>query len=477
MNFSFNGVTKSYVRALRGIERPTWATIEQEIIEVPGRPGGYSSNKTMRVRLIHVPVEVSGVDHMNLQRAKEDVASWLITDEPKPLIFPDEPDRVYFAEVTGDLNLDEILNKGKGVISFVCPDPLKYSSNLKTGIIQNPTGPIILQNLGTAETAPIFDITLKQSTSFLDIIGEHDYMRIGQTPSVDVTPINPKETVLWDQMNSLTGWANAQNSDIDGGTVAGDMRTNGYEFSASSFGTGSSWHGPAKIKSIGQSLTDFEAEFRIELTNEEMKTVGRVELYLLDEAKKAVCKLSLKDNYSGTNGNYAELRIGDRTTNRFLINERGTEWHTWINFNGLLRLSRIGNKWEAYVTKIVDGKHTARRRVEFTDTENKFTGKVAHVVIHLGAHGTIPPAPMKILDLKIHKLNKIDEGQIGLIGEAGDTFTFDHKASAIYKNGELFMEKDFGSRFFKLYKGMNVLLLNPLEVVSEVRAEWRDAYL
>lgn len=135
--FSFNGVTKDYVRVLRGLERPAWAPIEHEILEIPGRPGGLISSKKIKVRQINIPVRIYTKGFESLQKAKEDLAAWLITDEPKELIFSDEPDRVYYAQVTGELNLDEIVEWGEGVISFLCPDPYKYGP-LRTQTIAVP---------------------------------------------------------------------------------------------------------------------------------------------------------------------------------------------------------------------------------------------------------------------------------------------------------------------------------------------------
>lgn len=473
----YKGIKKPYLYLLRGSERPAWAPVENTIIEIPGMSGGYISETRKKVRVLNLVIGVKLPSGWTFEKVNEDLAEWLVTDQEEELIISDESNRIYYAKIDGTLNIEPLTNHtGMGVLTFLCPDSYKYGV-LKSGNFENPTGPVILWNGGTAPTAPIFNITLKQKTTHLDIIGPNDYMRIGRPPGVEVNPVDPRQIVLWDQMNSLTGWVTAQNTDIDGGTVAGTMRTNGYEFSASSYGTGSSWHGPALIKSIGQSLSDFEVEFRLRLMNDEMKTVGRVELYLLDEAKNAVGKLSLKDNHSGMDGNYAELRVGDRTTNRFLISERGEKWQTWLDFDGMLRLSRIGNKWTAYVTKIVNGKHTARRVAEFTDTENKFTRVLSHVAVHIAAYGDIAPAPMAILDLKVYKINDVSEEQIKFIGDAGDVFTFDHKTSAIYRNGELYMKKDFGARFFYLARGENRLVVSPTEVISKVEAEWRDAYL
>jgi phage-related protein len=423
-----------------------------------------------------VRVLVGNTDFKDLQKLKEDLAYWLVANSPAELILPDEPDCLYYAAVDGSTDLKEMVTAGEGWITFICPDPYKYtypkvveSTNLELPVIYNAGG--------TAETAPVITVTLKQPTTYLDIIGANDYMRIGQPAKIDDIVLPERERIFWDQLSTTVGWATAQNSDIDGGTVAGVLKSNGYQFYTDNYGTGSSWHGPAGIKSIGQSLTDFEAEVLLNLKNDSNAKVGRVEVYILDGNKQAVCKLALKDNSTGTDGNYAELRAGDRDNNHFIINERGDAWSTWINFEGMLRITRVGNKWTAYVTKFVNGRHTAQRWIEWTDVANQFTRKAAYVVLHIGCNSTHAPSPMSIEDIKVYKINTLTDNQVPYIGIAGDVFTFDHKTSKILKNGELFTKKDFGARFFKLQKGSNKLVYNPPEVIQEVRTEWRDAYL
>lgn len=448
---------------------------ETDIIQINGKDGGYLNSKRRPPRIITVEAIFSHEDEESLFMVLEQIDSSLDKGEVE-LIFSDEQNRVYYASYVGATEKYSWKGFYIAELKFLCSDVRKYGT-LISSTVDNPTGPVNLRNEGTAPTPPNFKITLKAPTTHLDIIGENDYMRIGAPASVSVNPVSPRELILWDQMNNLTGWGTAQVSDVDGAVVGGTMKTNGYEFSASSFGSGSEWHGPALIKSIGQALTDFEVEFRVELLNETMSTVGRVELYLLDENKNAVGKLALKDNHTGIDGNYAEIRAGDRDNGHFLVSERGDKWTSWLNFDGLLRLSRKNNKWEAYVAKFVDGKHTARRvPLPFIDAGNLYTSDVSYVVVHIAAYGNLTPSPMNIKDLKVYKLNQVNSSQIENIGEVGDVFEFDHRHSRIFKNGEEFLKKDFGSRFFELTKGDNELVFSPPEVISKVESEWRNAY-
>ncbi|MEQ3562544.1 distal tail protein Dit [Bacillus thuringiensis] len=50
------------------------------------------------------------------KKVKEDLADWLYTEQPAELVFDDELDRTYLALIDGSVDLDEIVNRGKGLL-------------------------------------------------------------------------------------------------------------------------------------------------------------------------------------------------------------------------------------------------------------------------------------------------------------------------------------------------------------------------
>jgi predicted phage tail component-like protein len=478
-SLSFNGIKKDYLICERGKRRSAFAPIKRNLLPVPGVPGAYLDGIETEVRVIEQPIIINGKDRFDVRKLEEDLSDWLITDQPAELIFEEEPDRVYYAVVDGAVNIEDIARFGRGSVTFICPDPYKYGALEDIGQVTDLSTPVVINNTGKASTSPNFKITLKNYTTFLDIISDEDYMRIGRPVNIDEFAVAERELVLRDTMSTTAGWGDAQSSDIDGGVVAGTMTSDGTKFIATSHGTGTAWHGPAKIRSLGQELENFDISFQPILDNDDLAKIGRIELYLLDVNKKAVAKLAIKDMSKGQGGNIAELRVGDNVVNHFMISDYGTNWNTWHNFNGLLQMTKKGNKWTAYVAKFIDGdrnNRTSRMFVEWEDRENQFTRKVAHVVVHIGTYGTSTPSRMSIQDLEVYKLNELTQNQIPYIGRAGDVFEFDMKASKILKNGDFFMRKDFGARFFQLQRGDNVLVFNPPEVIGKVEAEWRQRF-
>ncbi|HSH25227.1 MAG TPA: distal tail protein Dit, partial [Massilibacterium sp.] len=124
--FIFDNQTRSYLKIERGSKRPAWAPIRRDMINIPGRVGALLISSEVEPISIDIPVRIKGENIADLQKLKEDLADWLVHDNVKELVFDDEPDRTYYAVVDGTLDLDEIVYYGKGVITFICPDGVKY---------------------------------------------------------------------------------------------------------------------------------------------------------------------------------------------------------------------------------------------------------------------------------------------------------------------------------------------------------------
>jgi phage putative tail component, N-terminal domain len=284
VSFTFNGVKKDYLRVLVGLERPAWTPIEEEILEIPGRPGGIITKQHTTVRRLNIPVRVYKRGFNSLEELEEDLAAWLVTDEPKPLEFDHKPNRVYYAKVTGELIFTEYPQWADGVISFLCPDPYKYGPEQYTEFESSATFRVD----GTVETKPIIEIRMKDKSTFVAVSNGERLNMIGNYASVDQPPFEPTTLVLHDGMGSMVGWTST--TSIEEGENTGSIATSGDSFYAADFGVGSQWHGPALKRSIGEALQDFELEAEISFDGEKGQ-VGSIEIALLDVNNQFVAKL------------------------------------------------------------------------------------------------------------------------------------------------------------------------------------------
>jgi predicted phage tail component-like protein len=479
-SFTFNGERRDYLVVLKGRKRPPWAPVQRNILKVPGLSGGYLQNTEIDVRVLEIPILIKGDNLTHLQRVKEDLAAWLVTDEPRELIFDDDPTRTYYAVVDDTVDFEEIVKFGKGTIKFICPDPYVYGPEKTIEIpVIGDSQSVVVQNNGSADTYPKFTITVNQPTTFLDIITPSDYMRIGKPISVQETAVEREQIVLDDNMSNLSGWG--ATTYVDSGVVAGAMNSDGKDFYASSYGTGTGWHGPAVKKSLSQTVQDFRVEAYFKQYNAGYtRLIGRAEVYLLDANNAVIAKIAMMDTWKDTASNQAEVRLGDSMSPHYMINTTGKTKTWWNDFQGVIKLTRIGKRFTAYIANITtDGKNKHYRTwfVGYTDVDEKYQMPLAQVQLHLGAYGTNPPTNQAFQRIRVYKINQNTEQQIPYIAQAGDIIEIDHAKNLITKNGEDFLfTKDFGANFFALERGQTEIAVHPAGVATvqmTFRERWR----
>ncbi|WP_242476246.1 distal tail protein Dit, partial [Bacillus cereus] len=245
ISFTFNQIRKEYVQVLVGRKRPAWAPVKRNLTRVPHRPGALFRHTETEERRMDVPIVMKAKkDIADLQKLKEDIAGWLLTEEPKELIFDDESDRTYLAMVDGALDLDELVNRGKGVLTFICPMPYKLGRE-KTATFQGDSKGLIATviNSGTVESHPIIEVEVEKPSTFLDVWNGEDYFRIGYPLKAEQVPVERNQRVMWDEMSTTVGWTNvAKSEDMVGG---GKFKSDGYRFIPEYLGEPSikGWHG------------------------------------------------------------------------------------------------------------------------------------------------------------------------------------------------------------------------------------------
>ncbi|MBP3950344.1 distal tail protein Dit [Bacillus suaedae] len=470
-SLTFNSHRKSYVIVLEK-RHPFSSGKRRELIRLKGKSRALMSRSESEPLIISVILLIDGNDPVDLKRKAEDLVDWLSVDHDVPLIFDDDPERTYFAVVEGEIDPEVHVTFAKVTINFLCADPCKYGSR-KELAITDASAPVILQSTGTAPTPPTFNVTLKGPTEFLDIVGDEDYMRIGSPSKVDETPFQKKETIK-SLRGSLVGWTSALFTP-DGGVKTGEFGLASQDYVATSYGTGSTWHGPALAQSVGSVEDDYlvRAYFNVGSNN---GSRTRAEVYLLDEAGLIIGKLAAVVRRASGEVDI-EINIRNGSDSHFFVSDK---WN-YKEFFGYIDIQKEGNVFIATAAQQgfnENGELYTRNKKTylFNDLNNQYQKPLAAVGMHIGSHGSHPfPTQSRIRRIDVQRINDQPNG-IEYIGQTGDVFRFDHGQEAIYKNDELFMRKDFGARFFHLKKGDNVLFLSPTNVIQEFKAEWRERY-
>jgi predicted phage tail component-like protein len=467
-SFTFNGMRKDYVMTISK-RRTYWAPVRRQLLTVPNRPGAYLSGTDTDVRIIEVHIEISALNAEDLCKVSEDLASWLITDEPAELVFDDEADRIYYAVIDGTFSPEEVVSHGYGTVTFICPDPYKYG--VEKAVSFANIGSFVSE--GTVEADPVIRCEIKADTTFVAVSDGERINLIGNPAEVEQTPYERETRVLWDQLGALTGWTSS--TSIEEGINAGSITTNGYEFSASSYGTGTTWHGPALKKSIGATIQDFKVDVLLQQIGATGQ-LGGVEIALLGASNQVVAKLQMFKRSTGSGANTARLRAGRYDLGHDIINEFGDHWWVWQTFDGILRIERVGNVWTAYVARIDNGVFNTTRLKTWTDSEGIATSPITQVQVQLWQHGSTPATNQRLKDIKVFSINQQSNG-IPYVARAGDVIEFDHQADIIRRNGEdITKAKAFIGEYFPLKNGENTVIIEPANAIQETEVRWKPKW-
>ncbi|PDZ02679.1 phage tail protein [Bacillus cereus] len=492
--FSFNGKRNPNVIPLQGKKRPAWAPLERTFLEVPHYPGGRLIRTQTKMRKIIVPVSLLYDSMEEAEKLKEEIADWLITDQPQELVFDDEKDRTYLAVIDDAFDPEQLVNLGEGVLTFVCPMPYKLRKTNTHKFTQewSTETTSYFTNNGSVEAPALIEIEALKPSTFLDVwFGEYpydrDYFRIGYPLTVEETPVQERERVMWDEMNSTLGWTpvTGQVEEMKG---TGSFKVkDGHALYCEKYGEEgtSGFYGAIAKKNIpGGPLQDFEMETWITLQSKSIAEMGRVEVLLLDEASNVVARINMNDLYDNAEITKAYMRIGNNGTPnsiKKLVDTSGGYSTTFNQFRGRIRIARRGKKWSVYVAKFIDGIYTdgASLVEQFNDVDNSnpmTTRKIAQVMIAVCRWDNHPAIDnMCITDLKIWKVNKVPSNTKPYIFDTGDKIIIDTEKSLVTINGENAINiKEFFSNFPIIIRGENRIDIMPPDVNATV--SYRERY-
>ena len=471
----FNGIKKPYLRVHYDLIMPAFAPIKREIIQVPGKPGGYLTDTETEVLTLTVPVTIEPLESgefSNLERVKEDLAAWLITEEEKELIFDHEPNRIYHAVVEQSFDTERAFIKEKGTLIFICPNP--YRNGIEQSTIGNPA---IINNEGTAESFPIIEIEISQNTTYISVSDGENMNIIGDLLSVDQTPYEPQTIILNDPMTTTVGWGPAGFTP-DGSIDTGNISTDGQSLIPVDYGAGTSWHGPALQKSLSEQLQDFSVEFTFAFSADTIQELGKIQLYGLDAANKRIFMLGMADYWRDAERNMPEGYLYNDLEQRYpvLVRNAGEDWN---KFYGYIKISRVGQRIDFVIKKvnIETNEEITVKQKRYYDTSNTYQRKLAGVGIHFAKFGDYTPvSSIGAGHITVWRINQ--EDGVPYIALAGDKVVFDHTIDLITINGEEALKnKLFAGEYFAIKSGQSQIKAEPTEAIGNVRVVWTPKWL
>ncbi|WP_242159612.1 distal tail protein Dit [Bacillus cereus group sp. BfR-BA-01431] len=490
--FTFNGKRNNKILSLQGIKRPVWAPLERTFLEVPHYSGGRLIRTQTKMRKILVPISILYSSPEEAEQLKEEIADWLITDQPQELIFDDAKDRLYLAVIDEELDLDELVDVGTGTLTFICPMPYKLGAVQTHKFERSWTTEITsyFKNKGSVEAPALIEVDIENPSTFLDVWfgkypSERNYFRIGYPMTIEEKTVQERERVMWDEMSTTVGWTpvTGQFDDMKG-TGSFKVRE-GYALYCDDYGQERGFHGAIAKKNIpGGPLQDFEMEAWVRLKSTNIGQMGRVEVLLLDEASNIVTRINMNDLYWDAEFTKAHMKIGNAGTPgslRKLVDTSGAHPNTFNQFYGRLRIARRGNQWSVYVARFKDGTEIddaslVERWIDEHGTPMT-NRKVAQIMISIAAWDVNEPVSvMSIDDLKIWKVNKVPENTKPYIFDKGDKVVIDAEKSLVTINGKDAINiKDIFSDFPVVIRGDNRVDIMPGDV-GAATISFRERY-
>lgn len=468
--FTYNGVHSSnYGLNVLSVQRGILPPITARLLDVPGRPGSYYQGRQVGARTITVDVQVTALDYADLRAKVRAIAAWLMPGpDPKPLVFDEEPDKTWYAVLSGDTDLDEVVAVGNGKLTFIAPDPVAVGPEHTVAL------PATVNPAGTAETYPIIRATVNQDITHFAVATPDRYVLLGRPVADQETPASPTQVVFSERLTSTSGWQ--LGSVVQNGIVTGSFGADAGGWYVQDYGQGDLWHGPALQKSF-TPIQDFKVTVNLQVLNG-VAQYGRGDVYLLDANGSVIGQISVRDHWAGYDDMWVEFRVGPFTGGVILGFGHGPKAGWWSRFSGQVSFRREGSWWKGYVALIDgNGNHYRSATTYYNDAAGAFAQPLAAVELHAGASGTYTPCTVRFLFAEVLALNALQPTETPYIAHAGDVIEIDNERFVARINGEARLDLlDPGSEFFALTPGQDT----PIDVtppgVADVSLTYRERW-
>lgn len=162
---TFNGKAANEfddIRSIMTVVRPVSPGARVRMQQIAGRAGILYFGKDREPKVISFRIVLRSSSNAELRKSVRDIAAWLDTEDPAPLIFSDEPELKYNAVLVEPIMTEEFAAIGFADVQFLVPSGYAEKIQVKT------TGPID-ENEGTEKCPCIIDADMNENSSSLKI--------------------------------------------------------------------------------------------------------------------------------------------------------------------------------------------------------------------------------------------------------------------------------------------------------------------
>lgn len=178
-----------------GFDRSVIGDRTNTTVKVGHAVGETFLDTTKGMRRITMPFYIN----KDIPDALEKIAQIVNVEEPKQLIFGDEPDWYYSAIVDGTLSFTRLEREGSGTITWLVPDMYKHAVNSTTYSNDGADkSRILFDNNSNASTPVNVRVKMKSDNGFLGLSLNGAYYQVGIPEQVDGVQLPPSEMTVPD---------------------------------------------------------------------------------------------------------------------------------------------------------------------------------------------------------------------------------------------------------------------------------------
>lgn len=168
--FTFNGIDMSAYGLTVTDNNASGYEDSLEIIQTKSQ--GYISGEYMPARSLILDVFIQGTSIADLKTKLDDIVAVLRTGTEENLVLDDDPTKLFSAHYKGKQKQSSVgLKNWQGTLSFLCPDPLAYSTTETSSNYDIDADPKTITETvgGTAITKPVWTLTAGETLTDVTI--------------------------------------------------------------------------------------------------------------------------------------------------------------------------------------------------------------------------------------------------------------------------------------------------------------------
>lgn len=292
---------------------------------------GYSSE------LVEISMDFGIIN--NVLAKRNDLSNILNVAEPKPLIFSDEPHRVYYAYPNGNVNVEESNVTGEGTIIWQVPDGVSYSLQefkyTNRSITNELLDMFVVDNPGTESMDLSMEAKFSSNNGFIGIENEVGDVRalIGDIAEIDGFDYQTSDQLFNDHFYQNRGWS------LNDGVippVAGNMKQQGtfsykteipgegFAYPTNYGAPGQTWTGPSLTKAVpadvnGKHALNWASTFRLDFNTDgggsnkdKSSQVGHQSVTFIDQNNQIIAAIVIEDNNPSAEKSDFAVYVKDR---------------------------------------------------------------------------------------------------------------------------------------------------------------------